>query len=692
MKQAKISGSSPATAAVVYDRLKGVDFSTDPGLIAPERSPYAPNLISGAGGYPEKRPGWRTVQKMGKEIFGLHAGRIENEDVYLAHCGDEIFRWWPYDETGEKTPVSMRGGVLEHYSQSFVHQDRIFILTGSEYLVCGMTDGVLTIRPVSEVAKIPTVLFNAHPLAGGGLVLEERNLITNYRTVGFVGNGDGEHWEETGLYFLPDEKIGEGKITIKVRNQETLEWEEYTEIPQGSDTLRFKTYIRDPNGPHENEETGNMHYNYYPKCRGVWWHLEDNYWNQKVRHFIVDRTYGVIGMYPAPWDNSGSGSDNVEITYEKVPEADQDNMATINACDIVSSFDNRIFLAGNPAKPAYDWHSAAEDPTYFPESGYAMVGAGGSAIMGYRALGNAQVIVKEDRQQDAGIYLRTPTELNGKTVFSLQQGVSGQGAVAKRSFANLLDDPLYLSRNGVYAITSNLVTAERTLVNRSRFIDPRLTKEVHLEEAVSCSWNGMYLLSMTDGTVYLLDGKQNKVYQENSLTGAGYNYEAYHWTNMPATVWLPEAECLFFGTKDGRICRLNTDVDGVEKYNDDGAPIYAARATRMEFCGDFLRYKTMIKKGSGLLMQPYSRSSVTVYARTDRTQAEEFFRAGLDDFDWQGETLGPDYAAWESAQVIPFKKKIKKWKWIQLIAENNEINEGFGVYGMILRHQKLNLV
>ena len=181
MKQARISGGSPATAAVVFDRLKGVDFSTDPGLIATERSPYAPNLISGAGGYPEKRPGWRTVLELGKEIFGLHTGRIENEDVYLVHCGSEIFRWWPYDETGAHAPVSMYSGVREHYSQSFVHQNRIFILTGGEYLVCGMTDGVLTIQPVSEIAKIPTVLFNAHPIAGGGLVLEERNLMTNYR-------------------------------------------------------------------------------------------------------------------------------------------------------------------------------------------------------------------------------------------------------------------------------------------------------------------------------------------------------------------------------------------------------------------------------------------------------------------------------------------------------------------------------
>ena len=60
MKTAKISGSSPKTYAAVYDKLRGVDFSTDPGMIAQERSPWAPNLVSGPGGYPEKRPGWRS--------------------------------------------------------------------------------------------------------------------------------------------------------------------------------------------------------------------------------------------------------------------------------------------------------------------------------------------------------------------------------------------------------------------------------------------------------------------------------------------------------------------------------------------------------------------------------------------------------------------------------------------------------
>ena len=688
MEKAKISGSSPAIAAAVYDRLKGVDFSTDPGLIDASRSPFAPNLISGPGGYPEKRPGWRTVAQLDGRVWGLHSGHIGSEEIYLAHCGGSLYRVWPYEEG--RQPVKLFDGVNEHRSVSFVHQERIFLLTGRESLVCGMFADAndvktLQVKPVRDVAKVPTVVFNADP-EGGGVVLEDRNLLTDRKTVGYVGTASA-------LYALPEELIGEGLVTARVRNQETMEWETYTEIPQSSNTMKIDVAMEQPE-----DEDGTPDDSYVLR-NGVWVNRYRKSGSAVTdTQLVVNRTYGIVGFAKAPWRNTAAGSDNVEITYEKAPEADKetgelpDTAAAIEGCDVLGLFEDRVFVSGNPDKPAFDWHSGADDPTYFPETGYARVGAAGTEIMGYLQVGSAMAVIKADSRQDAGIYLRTASKLNDKTVFTLRQGVSGQGAVAKSGFANILDDPLLLTRNGVFAITGNLITEERTLANRSRFVDPRLTKERNLAEAVACSWNGMYLLSMLDGTVYLLDGKQNKAYLENSITGAAYNYEAYHWMNVPAVAWLPEGAHLFFGTEDGRLCRMNTDIEGVTRYNDDGKAIRAVRATRVEFCGDFLRYKTMMKKGSGLLMQPYSRSSVKVYVRTDRTKAQDFFTAALDDDDWQGEELGAEFSAWESAAVVPFKKKVKKWKWIQIIVENNEVNEGFGVYGIIIRHQKQNLV
>ena len=704
MEKAKISGKSPAMAAVVYDRLKGVDFSTDQSLIDTARSPFALNLVSGPGGYPEKRPGWRTLQQLSGHIYGLHVGMVKGENVYLVHCGDKIMRWWPGDAASGT--VQLRSGVNQNYSRSFVHQDRIFILTGAEYLVYGVFDGKESIKPVSDIATVPTVFFNSTPLQENGVPLQDRNLMTNYRTVGFVGCGKtgdvygkgGSHTDVPKIYKLPFEKLSAGKVKVRVQNPDTLEWEDYTEV-MGQSGFKFVKQNYRPTIERENEDGDHVEVLLnYPYYGGNWWsvYVSDEFSKTAAgkKSFIVNRTYGLVGFCVEPWDNREAGADNVEISVEVVldDEADKDGIGTLNKCDTFAVFEERIWLTGNPEKPAFDWHSDADDPTYFPDTGYTRVGTAGTEIMGYLQVGTAQAVVKAEGSQDASLYLRTVGTLNDLTAFPVKQGVSGQGAISKRAFSNILDDPLYLTRNGVFAVSSNIVTEQRTLANRSRFLDPKLTLETKLKEAVACSWNGMYLLSMTDGTVYVMDGKQEKSYQENSLTGAGYNYEAYHWNNMPATCWLPEGAGLYFGTADGRICKLNTDIGGVEKYNDDGAPIRAVRATRVEFCGDFLRYKTMVKKGSGLLMQPYSRSSVKVYVRTDRTKAQDFFKAALDDDDWAEVIRPEDFGAWEEARVVPFKKKVKKWKWIQIIVENNEINEGFGVYGMIIRHQKQNLV
>ena len=720
MKTAKISGSSPKTYAAVYDKLKGVDFSTDPGMIAQERSPWAPNLVSGPGGYPEKRPGWRTVRSLEGAIYGLYSGRIGGEDIFLVHSGSTIYRWKPYDPSF--APVSLKTGVKEGYSTGFAFGEKIYILTGAEYLVCGMFGDkgseTLQIVTAGSIARVPTIVISAGE-SGGGTTLEPANLLTDRRKVSYLCGG-GER-----LLVLPEQNHMEDGLCVRIRDENTGEWTEQTYEavktigPTDASTVKtaYKEYKTDAESSGETvlsfEEWYRSRYVLY---KGLYWSkspttttgtnrpmyipgtgsVSDSTGVNNKAVMGINKEYGILWLSQNQastlWDATGSGVDNLEIEYRKAAEEGKDDLSTLNACDTFGLFENRVFLTGNPDKPAYDWHSGPDDPTYFPDTGYAKVGAGGSAIMGYRAVGSAQAIIKAESRQDASVYLRTAAKLGEETVFSLRQGVSGQGAIAKRAFANILDDPLFLTRNGVYAITSNLVTEERTLAGRSRFLDPRLTREQNLEQAVGCGWNGMYLLSMTDGNVYLLDGKQNKVYLDNSITGANYNYEAYHWTDLPATVWMPDGENLFFGTADGRLCRLNTDIQSVEKYNDDGAPVKAARATRVEFCGDFLRYKTMVKKGSGLLLQPYSRASVRVYVRTDKSQARKFFTGALDDYDWHGDELGADFSAWEGSRVVPFKKKVKKWKWIQIIVENDRVNEGFGIYGIIIRHQKLGLV
>jgi site-specific DNA-cytosine methylase len=142
------------------------------------------------------------------------------------------------------------------------------------------------------------------------------------------------------------------------------------------------------------------------------------------------------------------------------------------------------------------------------------------------------MILKEDNQQDSTVFQRFGT-LNddGSVTFSVEQGVAGIGAISKHCFGMLADEPLFLSRQGIQAITSNNILAERTIRNRSFFVDSYLTKETNLQNAVACEWNGFYVLCI-NGVAYVLDGK-NKSYKERSIASYDYNYECYYWTNIP---------------------------------------------------------------------------------------------------------------------------------------------------------------
>lgn len=76
-----------------YEKFRGVDFSTDPALCDRSRSPFAPNLISDAGGMPEKREGWRTLLKLEAPINGIFHDEIGGENVFIAHGGTKLYKW-----------------------------------------------------------------------------------------------------------------------------------------------------------------------------------------------------------------------------------------------------------------------------------------------------------------------------------------------------------------------------------------------------------------------------------------------------------------------------------------------------------------------------------------------------------------------------------------------------------------------
>lgn len=610
---ARRSGVSINTTT--YGQFKGVDFSTDPSLVERSRSPFSVNMVADAGGMPEKRLGWRTLNTIEKPVNGLFVAVIDQQQHFIAHGGTKIYEFFPDVKT---EPVELKSGVTSSRSVAQNMGGKLWILTGGEYLVYDGKD----IKDASEGAYIPTTTIGAEP-SGGGELFENPNLIQPKRKNEFIPDGTSTDYQ------LDSTNIDADEVTATVAGEEKKE---------GTD-------------------------------------------------FTVDREKGIVKFNKAPEKPVVGKEGQVIITFSKKVDGYYDRVAK---CRIMTAYGigttDRLVISGNPEFPNRDWTSGLNKPSYFPDLGYTLVGTEATAIMGYRRIGEYLAIIKEDNGQDSTVFLRSASlNSKGEAVFQTRQSIAGVGAVAMHGFGNILDEPLFLSGTGVYAITTNALTAERIVQNRSFYVDPRLTQEEGLEQAEAVSWNGMYLLAV-NGHVYLLDGRQNRSYRAQSQSD--YIYECYYWENVPAACWLDHkdgaTETLYFGTADGRICQFNSDIDTMQRYADDNKAILAIWSTMADDDGDVTLLKTMIKKGNSVTIKPYTRSSAQIYFRTEQDPVE-FFATGdtLDIFDWEDiDFTRFTFNSNDAPREILFNTKVKKYKRLQIIVKNDAINEGFGIFGI----------
>lgn len=518
------------------------------------------------------------------------------------------------------TFTEIKAGVNNAKSTAFFMKEnnvgKLYILTGNDYF---SYDGT-TVTSVSDNAYVPTILISRNP-TGGGTVFEAVNLIGKKRKESFLGDATSTVYQ------------------LSANNIDSVDLIQVTNSSGGLDTLTITT------------------------------------------DYTVDLVTGKI-TFTAAHAPIVVGQDNIIPTYSKTVTGYADR---IKKCTISTLYglggSNRVFLSGNADYKAYDWYSQIFNPAYFPDLGYSIVGSDDTAIMGYQKLGKYLIIIKEDNQQDSTIFQRWGSlQADGSVIFSIEQGIAGTGAISKYCFANLVDEPLFLSRRGIMATTSSNILAERTVRNRSYYLDSQLINEANLENAVATEWNGYYIL-VVNGRAYIMDSR-NKTYKNES--GSDFVYQCYHWENIPAVCFLSIAGDLYFGTSTGKICKFNTDIEERTKYNDDDSPVTCYWSTKNDDDGASYLYKTMQKKGCTATIKPFSRSSAKVLMVVDGDPEIQIKYHTMDVFDWED----IDFERFTfnlnwSPQDVYFKKKIKKYKRLQIIIKNDSLSEGFGIFQII---------
>ena len=694
----RISKSKASPKSTVYAKtyrtFLGVDFSTDASLVDEKRSPDAENIISDLDGFPEKRVGWRVLNSFDGKINGIYTFKDKESSTLIVHAGEKIYK------VSDGILTEIYSGCADSKSNGICFKGKLCILTGSEFLVFDgescvhAKDAKDMYAPITHIQRKPIMTEKNHTLIstvfqnwnekgevptgtefGTVPVSAEINLVSGKRKNTFEWGG-----ESGSAIFILDKKIDKDtRVIMKCLDTgKTLFDILFSPERSGQEGC----YQIDDKHMTEDDKDGiNLELIQYFDLANSKLYLTIGNSEKNDCGFVAIRpniTKNNIAQHIPGTDNF-----SIEFTHEIEGYAER-----IEKCRFMDVFENRVFFSGNPDFPNADWYSAVNDPLFVPDLNYTEIGLDSSEIMGYLRTGSEQAVLKSDGD-GATIYMRSYGTLSdGSVIFPLAQGTSGLGAVARGAMTTFLDDPVYLTRNGVYAIALQNISNERALNLRSTRINSRLLLEENLSDAIMCEWEG-YLLLCTNGNCYVADAAQ-RTYSQNKT--ATYEYEWYYWTNIPAVAFCVSGEVLYFGTEDGRLCRFNNDMKNSrgeilsKAYSDDGAAICARWATPLSDDGDFMRLKTMAKVGSGVFLKSYSRSGASVCIRTDADFEREIAGKSAGVFNFEDINFEDFTFNTSPYTVVPFNQRIKKYKAIQIICKNEKLNHAFGIGGIIRKY------
>lgn len=649
---------------------RGVDYSSSPLEVKPYRATDMQNFIL-KDGVLHKRNGWERMLKVSSEkVDGVW---IWGKDA-IVQCGSTFYKVTDFD-TENATTTKINGGKASRKAIAFYSQDKMYFLTGNDYLVY---DGNEMDSLVNNRAKayIPTTMeVNA---SGVRTAIESANAISAWRK--FVFNLDGESQD------FADYEIATDKL-VEVNERAPL----------------ISIYPYDGKG-----------------ARTITFEKVDNYWYNgtygvEVTPFAVKfpmNTAPIPELYKARW----------ELTYfpliseSNVPDVSKNiTTAKVGAIFGVDGAADRLFLGGSETTPNLVYYSDntiehLPDFSYFPVNYFVRCGQSINGVSAVGRISDGTLAVFKDTKslQEPSVYFVSgitqikETDDTGASVmedvFQVRAGNIDERGIASGGIANLAGDSLFVSHSGVYGITlsENVSSSERYAKSRSKVINARLT-QYDLSTAKSIVFDNRYYLAVGNNEVYVADSRYT--YNVEGDENSGFNYEWFRWTNVPVSEWFTFGNELWFGTEDGWLCKF---TDG---YADNTLTTLKKDGNTVAETDDGERWYIVVNKD----LIPYVKNASFVYHDDKRIEIEKIeedagvVKIWLTDHDWypEDEDGNPDEEAvnlrffsavdayWKSA-VLDLGSSIYKKNLWALSTSVMPTNKGRLVVGYKTRSKEVN--
>lgn len=497
--------SSPTTYEANLSGFLGVDFSSSITDIDRRRSPRGYNFIN-TNGTIEKRNGYKILAWLGNNanINGIwNVDTVEGE-FFVVHCGTKLYEM----KTDFSSYTEILAGLADRISQGLVINSKLLILDGKRAIVYDLLESGNRVKYLDEIGYIPTTQIARSPNGTASQTYDSINLLQDSRINLFTSN------ETDTIYQLAETNITKVE-TVEVLN-DNAEWVVKSAITDYSVNLQngqviFKSAIGNP-----------------------------------------------------PVDDR----DNVRIKYKIVSDS---NKSQINKCTIMCAYgyagaNNRAFLSGNPDYANILMYSHIDDITYFPVENVTKIGLEVAPITGIARLNNGKLAVLKDvSDTDSTIFYIGYGTYNGNEAFPLEGSTKGEGNISHYAHDVLINEPLILTQNGIFALNTASLSDERYVYHRSYYIDAKLKQEDNLENAIGIVNDGKYYLAINDH-VYVADSRFKS--STNNSKYSNYQYEWYYWTNLPVKVWFVWNNELYFGDKSGNICKFRDNYD-IDRFKDD---------------------------------------------------------------------------------------------------------------------------